>query len=311
MKTSFKQLKALVNRNIKLYFTDKLLFFVSLLTPLILVVLFLTFLKGIYEDTLLNSLKGITVSSSIVNAFTGGWLFSSIMATSVITVSFCSNMMVNDKLNKAITDIKITPTKSSVVSTSYVISNFITTFLVCFVLLVISLIYLAIVGFYLSFLDVILIIVDMSLSILFGTLLANIVGIFINSQGSLSAISTMVSSMYGFICGAYMPISQFGAGMQNFVSFIPGTYGTVLFRQYYLDGLLNEMKKTIPSQAVSEIRKSFDGTFYFFGTEVKPWAMYLVLICSVVVAFVIYLLLINLKNKNIIKFNIKNKSKAK
>ena len=101
----FNQLFHLTKRNIKLYFKDKLTFFLSLITPLILVVLFLTFLKSVYEDSLLMSLpEGFTISDNILNAFTGSWLFSSIMAVSCVTVAFCSNMMITDKISKSAND---------------------------------------------------------------------------------------------------------------------------------------------------------------------------------------------------------------
>ena len=46
-----KELKALVKRNTKLFFKDKGMFFTSLITPLILLVLYSTFLGNVYEDT--------------------------------------------------------------------------------------------------------------------------------------------------------------------------------------------------------------------------------------------------------------------
>ncbi|MDE6583105.1 MAG: ABC transporter permease [Clostridia bacterium] len=298
MRGEVNKLKFLVARNIKLYFKDKLTFFVSLITPLILVFLFLTFLRQVYETSLIECLpEGFTLSDRLVNAFTGGWLFSSIMTTSCITVSFCSNLLVNDKINKVYNDFQIAPIKKSTVQISYAISNFITTFIVCFVVLVLSMIYLAIVGWYLSFLDLVLILVNMILLIMFGTLLATIIGFFISSQGAQSAVCTLVSSMYGFICGAYMPIASFGNGMKYFVSFIPGTYSTVLFRQFYFGGVLEEMKKTIPEQAVEGIKDGFDGNFYFFDNQVPSWAMFLIIICSCVVLFGILTLIIHLKNK--------------
>ena len=42
-------LKYLTGRNIRLYFKDKITFFTSLITPLLLLVLFSTFLKNIYR----------------------------------------------------------------------------------------------------------------------------------------------------------------------------------------------------------------------------------------------------------------------
>ncbi len=44
----------LVSRNIKLYFKDTGTFFTSLLSPMILLVLFVTFLGNVYENSLLN-----------------------------------------------------------------------------------------------------------------------------------------------------------------------------------------------------------------------------------------------------------------
>ena len=297
----FNQMKHLVKRNIKLYFKDKLTFFLSLITPLILVVLFLTFLKSVYETTLLDATKGFELSKDLVNAFTGSWLFSSIIAVSCITVAFCSNMMVTDKITKAIMDFKIAPVKRSTISTSYAISNFITTFIVCIIVLAVSLVYLALVGWYITFVDILMIILNIILCVLFGSLLASVVSLFISSQGGLSAMSTLVSSMYGFICGAYMPINSFGEGMKNFVCFIPGTYATILFRQYYMNGIIAEMSKTLPQEMVAGIKEGFDYTFKFFGTEIQTGIMFLVLSLSVAVLFVLFVVLSNIKNKKLTK----------
>ena len=48
---------ALVKRNIKLYFKDKGMFFTSLITPLILLVLYGTFLSNVYEDTFRSAIE--------------------------------------------------------------------------------------------------------------------------------------------------------------------------------------------------------------------------------------------------------------
>ena len=55
-------LSALIRRNIKLYFKDKGMFFTSLITPLILLVLYGTFLSNVYEDTFRGALKAACLS---------------------------------------------------------------------------------------------------------------------------------------------------------------------------------------------------------------------------------------------------------
>ena len=266
------------------------------MTPLILVVLFLLFLRGVYEDSLVNSIpKGFELSKKMINAFTGSWLFSSIMTTSCITVAFCSNMRIDDKLKKTLRGFEIAPIDRFSLSLSYTVSNFITTLLICTIVLIISFIYLAIVGWYLSFGDVMLIILDMLLTVTMGSLFISLVGRVINSQGALSGVCTLVSSMYGFLCGAYMPISSMGKGIQNFVGFIPGTYSTVIFRQAYMNGILDEMKsKGIPSQAVDAIGKGFDCEYYFFDHKGAPWVLFVVVIVTIIVLLATYMAL-NLK----------------
>lgn len=292
-----KILWALVNRNIKVYFKDKATFFMSLITPLILLALFVTFLNNVYIDSLKLTVGNAPLDDKLINAFSGGWLLSSLLGVCCVTIAFCSNIQVNDKINGTIKDLESIPIKKSYISLSYFISNFIVTFIICFVAMLVGFVYLGIIGWYLSFLDILLIIVDMILCISFGSLLASIVGNFISSQGALSAVATLVSSLYGFLCGAYMPISQFGDAIRNFVMFIPGTYGVALFRNYYLNGVLDEFSKTLDSNMVKGIKDSFDGNVYFFGNQVEMYQMYLILIGSILVLLGIYLGIVFLRKR--------------
>ena len=70
--------KTLTKRNIKLFFKDKGMFFTSLITPLILLVLYTTFLREVYKDSFLLAMpKGMTVADKVMNGLVGGQLVSS------------------------------------------------------------------------------------------------------------------------------------------------------------------------------------------------------------------------------------------
>ena len=101
MKQDAIKLFYLTSRNLKLYFKDKMVFLVSLITPMIFLVLFITFLKRTYEDSIIETIGSFTLSDELLNAFSGGWLFSSVLSTSCVTVSFCSGMMTLDKVSGA------------------------------------------------------------------------------------------------------------------------------------------------------------------------------------------------------------------
>lgn len=110
------KLKALIKRDTKLFFKDKGMFFTSLITPLILLFLYSTFLNNVYRDTFSGSLEnmgnGFTAPDKLINGCVGGQLFSSLLAVCCVTVSFCSNMlMVQDKVTGARHDLGIAPVK--------------------------------------------------------------------------------------------------------------------------------------------------------------------------------------------------------
>lgn len=296
--SELRKMRYLTLRNIKLYFKDKMTFLVSLITPLILLVLFIAFLKSTYEDSILSIIQGFDLDQSLIDAFTGGWLFSSVLATSCITVAFCSGMMVIDKINRANIDFMVSPVKKSTLQLSYVLANFFSTFIITFVLLIIGLIYLACVGFYITFVDILLIVFGIIITSLFGTILANIIWTFTHSQGVVSGVCTLVSALYGFICGAYMPISTMGQGMQYFVSLLPGTYATVLFRQGFLNSVLNRMRETLPQGMINGIASGFDVKMSFFGHDVSTLALILVISISTIVLLGVFLFINKFKKKN-------------
>ena len=112
----------------------------------------------------------------------------------------------------------------------------------------------------------------------------------------MSAVGTIISAGYGFICGAYMPISQFGGGLQKVLSFLPGSYGTSLIRNHAMRGVFNEMVlQHFPSQVIEGIKDSIDCNLYFFGDRVSIGAMYAILAGAVAVLLILYVIINALK----------------
>ncbi|MDE5616170.1 MAG: ABC transporter permease [Clostridia bacterium] len=228
-----------------------------------------------------------------MGGFVGGELLSALLAVCCITVAFSSNMvMISDKVKGSVHDILIAPVHKSVLALSYYAATLISTLLICFAALTIGMIYLAAVGWYMSAGDVFLIILDVILLSLFGTALSSIINMFLTSQGQMSAVGTIVSAGYGFICGAYMPISQYGKGLQNVLSFLPGTYGTSLLRNHALNGIFRELEDmSVPSEIIEKIKDSLDCNLYFFDNKVSIGAMFAILIVTIAVLAAVYVLL--------------------
>ena len=294
-----KTVTAFVKRNIKLFFKDKGMFFVSLITPIILLVLYATFLADVYRDAFLQSIPEGVLPDKVVNGCVAGQLFSSLLAVSCVTVAFCSNgLMVQDKVTGVKNDLLMTPVRESKLAVGYYVASVLATLLICFVATGACFVYMAIYGWYLSVGDVLLILVDIVLLVLFGTALSSVIHYFLKTQGQVSAVGTIVSSGYGFICGAYMPISQFGAGLQAVLSFLPGTYGTALIRNHSLRGVFAEMELLgTPTAVIESMKGAVDCSFEFFGNTVGIGAMYAVVIGWIVLLLGAYILLHILKLK--------------
>lgn len=292
----------LLKRNIKMFFKDKGLFFTSLITPLILLVLYVTFLGNIYRDSFEMAFpKGMEIPGKLLDAAVGGQLISSLLAVCCVTVAFCSNMlMVQDKVTGARKDFMVTPVRGTTLALSYYVATLASTLIICLVATGAGFLYLGKVGWYLSGSDVAFLLLDVFLLVMFGVALSSIINFFLSTQGQISAVGSIVSSMYGFICGAYMPISQFSEGLQKALSFLPGTYATSLLRNHALRGVFASLEVDgYPSEVIEVLRDVIDCNVYFFDEKVGVLAMYGVLGVSVVVLVGIYVAL------NVVKRNSK------
>ena len=281
--------------------TDKMLFFTSMITPLILLFLFFTFLRNVYIDSFTQAFpEGFSVDNKIINGIAGAWLLSSVLSVSSVTVAFCANMvMVDDKIHSSINDFRVAPVKATTISLSYLISNIFVVTLVMIGVLVLGYTYLAIVGWYISVSDFFMILLGCMCNIMFGCLLSSIVLSFVKTQGMQSAIATLISALYGFISGAYMPISSFSKGLANFLGLLPGTYGTSIMRNHCMNGYLEALFNAgVPQEAINGIRDGFDANIYVFDNSVSLPAMYGIFLGTTIALLIIYILVIALRNKS-------------
>lgn len=293
-------LRTLIKRNIKLFFKDKGLFFTSLITPMILLVLYATFLANVYRDAFSSGFPvGFSISDELLDATVGAQLMSSLLAVSCVTVSFCSNMLsVQDKVTGARTDLTVSPVSRSTMAMSYYFASFISTLCICLIATAACFVYIATIGWYYTVTDVLLIVGDVCLLVLFGTALSSLINIFLSTQGQLSAVGTIVSSIYGFICGAYMPMSQFSEGLRNVLMFLPGTYGTALIRNHTMNPAFRQMEEEgLPSEIITIHRDAVDANLYLFDKEISVGVMYAVTVGCIALLIGAFILVHNLYGK--------------
>lgn len=287
-----KKIINLTIRNIKVYFSDKGMFFTSLITPAILLILYSTFLANVYKDAFISAIPdGIQISNKLLNGLVSGQLVGSLLSVSCITVAFCSNMlMVQDKVNGNLKDLIITPTDKKILAISYFLASFISTLIVNLFALGLCLIYIAINGWFMNINDILLIVLNVINLTLFGCILSSLINSFLSTQGQISAVGSIVSSMYGFIAGAYMPMSQFGTGLRNALLFLPTTYATALMKNSVMESTFRELGKIIPNDVINSLKESIDIRLIFNNNVISISTMYLIVIITIIVLFILYIL---------------------
>ena len=291
----------LIERNRKLFFRDKGMLLSSLFTPIILIVLYATFLAKVYKDSFNGNIRaGLDVSEKLINGTVAGQLAAALLAVSCVTVTFCVNLtMVQDRAFGVRKDFDVSPVRKPMIYLGYFFSTVLNSLMVNMLALVVCLAYIGLMGWYLTIMDVALLIFDLIILVLFGAVLSSIICYPLKTQGQLSAVGTIVSAGYGFVCGAYMPISNFGEGLQKVMSYLPGTYGTALIKNHMLRGVFEEMEtKGFPADVVKGIATSLDCNPTFQGSVVEPKYMMLIMIGTVVLLGGLYFMITALSEKS-------------
>lgn len=296
-----KAVLALMSRNRKVFFKDKGMLFSSLITPVIMIVLYATFLAKVYHNSFVSVISGmVTVSDKLIDGTVAAQLSAALLAVSCVTVTFCVNLtMIQDKANGNRKDFNVSPISKSQIYLGYFLSTVANSLMVNGLALVLCIGYIYKMGWYMSAVDVLWVIIDEILLVLFGSTLSSIVSFPLTTQGQLSAVGTIVSVGYGFLCGAYMPISNFGLGLQKVLSYLPSTYGTSLLKNHMLRGIFEEMESNnLPDEAITAIRDTLDCNPQFHGNVVSVEVMLMIVGGSIVIFGIIYFLMTFLPEKD-------------
>lgn len=272
----------LVKRGMKIFLKDKATVFFSLLSPLIVFMLYVLFLKDLQYDAIRNTLQGINVASSLLKGFVDNWMIGGVLAVGCVSVSLSANaIMVADKTKGILADSIVSPIKRSVVKLSYYIFNFIVTVTIMFLVMVVCLIYLAASGgFRMTVANVFALIGTLLLSAASATFVTVFITDFFKTEAALGAFNGVMSAMIGFIIGAYMPMNALPTAFQYISALFPATHSACMFRQFLMTETLNEIATQVPvSQLIDGLKEGYSMNLNFFGTIINADIMTVFIVC--------------------------------
>ena len=296
---NFKQLIHLANRHFLVFIKDKLTLFFSLLGPLIVILVFLLFLKNIQVDAVMGYLRKIGIhgsGSNIKKEITKlvlNDMFGGVVATSIITVSFATcSKVVDDKISGVSCLYMASPIKSSILTGSYILAAFFTSFVINLTVYFISIIVLAATGaFYMTIADVFINIALIFFGVMSATTIFIVLVEGLTKATQVTTLGSIIGTISGFFLGAYVPLSQLGNFIQKAVLMLPGTYTVNVLKEGYLKKAIVEVSKKI-GDTNGALREVFDWKLkYFNDNEVPIYASFLVLILSSLIFFIAYVLI--------------------
>ena len=239
----------LTKRNMLVFFTDKGTLFFSMLTPMIILLLYILFLKNSLLSSLKDAATGLEnlVAAKDMAQFVNGLLLTGIISSALITIPYNAlEIIVRDREDRVDLDMLSTPVKRFEIILSYFCAAVISAFMQAMVVLAVGIGILSMSGdMYLTALDIVKLVGAVFLGTVSSTSVFMVVMMFFKSMGTCGAFMGILSAVSGFVIGAYMPLSQFNKGIQNVCNLVPATGITVLIRNYLTGGILRHMDECI------------------------------------------------------------------
>ena len=246
-------ISGLIKRNLLLFFKDWQSILFSLLTSIIVLILYLLFLKGTFVSAIQSAMEQYPGLASMVPQkdiamFANLFLLSGILGSAMISVPFsCITVLVKDRANKVDYDILSTPLKREQIIFAYFVSAVLTSILLNSIILAVGLIGIRMQGnMYLNISQVIKAFSIVALGSISASAIFMIVVLFFKTVSACEAFFGILSAASGFVIGAYIPISQFSDGVQTVCNLFPASQITIMLRNILLNGLLEHINTSLP-----------------------------------------------------------------
>ena len=241
-----------IKRNVLLFFKDWQSILFSLLTSIIVLVLYLLFLKGTFVSAIQSAMEQYPGLASMVpqkdiDMFANLFLLSGILGSAMISVPFsCITVLVKDRANKVDYDILSTPLKREQIIFAYFVSAVLTSILLNSIILAVGLIGIRMQGnMYLNISQVVKAFSVVALGSISASAIFMIVVLFFKTVSACEAFFGILSAASGFVIGAYIPISQFSNEVQTVCNLFPASQITIMLRNILLNGLLEHINTSL------------------------------------------------------------------
>lgn len=249
----------LISRNRKVYTRDRLAFFMSFLSVIILILVYQVFLGQIQIDAIKEALNSDTASTDTIQ-MVNYWLISGLTTIISMTSTLGAfGVMVSDREKKLSEDFKVSPISNFKIELSYaifaILFGIVMTMFSCIFAIGMFNGFSSLLDFstmdYLSILGV----VSMG-TVLAATIILPILA-FIRTSSAFTTLSTIVGTFIGFISGVYLSIGSVGETLQQIMTWFPLTQVNALLKQILMKDAISKVFDHAPSTVITNYKESY------------------------------------------------------
>lgn len=280
-------LKAMVIRNLKLYFRDKASVFFSLLGVFIIILLYVLFLG----EMVVGMAQGY--SSEVARFFTDSWVMAGVIAATSMTTCLAGfGIMVEDRAKKISMDFESSPISRATLVLAYVFASVIIGLIMsAFTLLLGELYIVTFGGKLLSFQALVNVVGLIVLSVSASSAIVFFFVSSIKSQNAFGTLSSLIGTLIGFLTGVYVPIGNLPGFIQTIIKLVPVSHAAAALRQVM-------MQEAIPLDDIPREIKIFMGIQFEVGSEIMPfWSHVVILIITFIIFYALSIVIMSISEK--------------
>lgn len=251
----------LLKRNILLYLRDRVGLFFSMLSPLIVLVLYALFLSR----SLVSSLPPLPGAKALMDV----WMVAGLLGVTSVTSTFGAlSQLVDDRRRRILSDFAASPLTRLRLAAGYAGGAFGAGLLMTALCAGIGAIYLYLAdGLLLNPAVWLAALPAAGASVLCSASAALCCALFLRTASSYGALQTLLGTLIGFLMGMYVPIGALPSGVQAFIRFFPLSHGAALLRKLLLTPQLEGWP-----QAAKDLFNLELGCAFRYGDYVLPAA---------------------------------------
>jgi multidrug/hemolysin transport system permease protein len=247
---------AIVVRNLRLFFRDRLNVFFSLLGAIILFALYTLFLGNLQTEGLASGFPDAETRE--VKAFVDSWMFAGIVLITTITTGLGAlSVLVDDAQSGRFRDFLVSPIRRGQIVLGYLLAAVAVALLMSLIVLALSVLYLGVIdGLWLAPAALLRVTGIVVLCCAAFTALSALIVSGVRTAGAFSALATIVGTVLGFVAGAYIPVGSLPESVANVINALPFGQSGMLLRRDFTAESLSAVTGGIP-QAEDALRQAY------------------------------------------------------